>query len=57
MLVDSGSDLTLVDSRFYDNIPVTARPRLSPSTCSLNTASGSLMTPVGEACFHLKLGT
>ena len=57
MLVDSGSDVTLVDSRFYENIPAAARPKLNPSDCSLTTASGSPMTPVGEAHLHLKLGT
>ena len=57
MLVDSGSDVTLVDSRFYENIPAAARSKLNPSGCSLTTASGSPMTPVGEAHLHLKLGT
>ena len=56
MLVDSGSDVTLVDSRFYHSIPAFARPRLVPSTCALNTASGSAMSPEGEAKFHIKLG-
>ena len=53
-LVDSGSDVTLVDSRFYDSIPAYARPHLDPRGCCLPTASGSPMAPVGEA--HLKLG-
>ena len=53
-LVDSGSDVTLVDSRFYDSIPAYARPHLDPTGCCLTTASGSPMAPVGEA--HLKLG-
>ena len=53
-LVDSGSDVTLVDSRFYDSIPAYARPHLDPTGCCLPTASGSPMAPVGEA--HLKLG-
>ena len=57
MLVDSGSDVTLVDCRFYENIPAAARPKLNPTDCSLTTASGSPMTPVGEAHLHLKLGT
>ena len=55
MLVDSGSDVTLVDSRFYHSIPAYTKPRLVPSTCSLNTASGSAMSPEGEAKFQIKL--
>ena len=38
-------------------LPAAARPKLNPSNCSLTTASGSPMTPVGEAHLHLKLGT
>ena len=56
MLVDSGSDVTFVDSRFYHSIPASTRPGLVPSTCSLNTASGSAMSPEGEAKFQIKLG-
>ena len=56
MLVESGSDVILVDSRFYHSIQAFTRPRLVPSTCFLNTASGSAMSPEREAKFQIKLG-
>ena len=56
MFVDSGSDRTLVDSKFYNSIPAAARPRLSPSTWSVDTTSGSSIVAIGEAEFHLQLG-
>ena len=37
MLVDSGSDVALVDSKFYNSIPAAARPSLGPSTWSVDT--------------------
>ena len=55
MLVDSGSDRTLVDSKFYNSIPAAARPTLGPSTWSVDTTSGSLIVAIGEADFHLQL--
>ena len=56
MLVDSGSDRALVDSKFYNSIPAAARPRLGPSTWSVDTTSGSPIVAIGEAEFHLQLG-
>ena len=56
MLVDSGSDRALVDSKFYNSIPAAARPRLGPSTWSVDTASGSPIVATGEADFQLQLG-
>ena len=56
MFVDSGSDRTLVDSKFYNSIPAAARPRLSPSTWSVDTTLGSPIVAIGEAEFHLQLG-
>ena len=54
MLVDSGSDRVLVDSKFYNSIPAAARPRLGPSTWSVDTVSGSPIVAVGEADFQLQ---
>ena len=56
MLVDSGSDRVLVDSKFYNSIPAAARPRLGPSTWSVDTVSGSPIVAIGEADFQLQLG-
>ena len=56
MLVESGSDVALVDSKFYNSIPAAARPRLSPSTRSVDTVSGSPIVAIGEADFQLQLG-
>ena len=56
MLVDSGSDRALVDSKFYNSIPAAARPRLGPSTWSVDTTSGSPIVAIGEADFQLQLG-
>ena len=56
MLVDSGSDRALVDSKFYNSIPATTRPRLGPSTWSVDTTSGSLIVAIGQAEFQLQLG-
>ena len=56
MLVDSGSDRALVDIKFYNSIPATARPRLGPSTWSVDTTSGSPIVAIGEADFQLQLG-
>ena len=56
MLVDSGSDRVLVDSKFYNSIPAAARPRLGRSTWSVDTVSGSPIVPIGEADFQLQLG-
>ena len=56
MLVDSGSDVALVDSKFYNSIPAAARPRLGPSTWSVDTTSGSSIVAIGEADFQLQLG-
>ena len=56
MLVDSGSDRALVDSKFYNSIPAAARPRLGPSTWSVNTISGSPVVAIGEADFQLQIG-
>ena len=56
MLVDSGSDVALVDSKFYNSIPAAARPRLGPSTWSVDTTSGSSIVAIGEADFQLQIG-
>ena len=56
MLVDSGSDVALVDSKFYNSIPAAARPRLGPSTWSVDTTPGSPTVAIGEANFQLQLG-
>ena len=56
MLVDSGSDRALVDSKFYNSIPAAARPRLGPSKWSVDTTSGSPIVSIGEADFQLQLG-
>ena len=56
MLVDSGSDRALVDSKFYNSIPAAARPKLGPSTWSVDTTAGSPIVAIGEAEFHLQLG-
>ena len=56
MLVDSGSDRTLVDSKFYNSISAATRPGLGPSTWSVDTTSGSPIVAIGEAEFHLQLG-
>ena len=55
MLVDSGSDRALVDSKFHNSIPAAARPRLRPSTWSVDMTSGSPIVAIGEAEFHLQL--
>ena len=56
MLVDSGSDRALVDSKFYKSIPTAGRPRLGPSAWSVDTTSGSPIVAIGEANFQLQLG-
>ena len=56
MLIDSGSDRVLVDSKFYNSIPAAARPRLGPSTWSVDTISGSPVVSIGEADFQLQIG-
>ena len=55
MLVDSGSDRAMVDSKFYNSIPAAARPKLGPSTWSVDTTSGSPIVAIGEADFQLQL--
>ena len=45
-----------MDSKFYNSIPAAARPRLGPSTWSVDTTSGSPIMAIGEADFQLQLG-
>ena len=56
LLVNSGSDRALVDSKFYNSIPAAARPRLDPSAWSIDTTSGSPIVVICEADFQLQLG-
>ena len=53
MLVVSGSDRALVNSKFYNSTPAAARPRLGPSTWSVDTTLGSPIVAIGEADFQL----
>ena len=56
LLIDSGSDVTLVDVEIYNQIPESVRPLLSETETNLSTASGSPMTTSGQARFELQLG-
>ena len=56
LLIDSGSDVTLIDVEVYNQIPETIRPLLRETETNVSTASGSPMTASGEAHFKLQLG-
>ena len=45
-----------MESKFYNSIPAAVRPRLGPSTWSVDTTSGSPIVAIGEADFQLQLG-
>ena len=56
LLIDSGSDLTLIDIETFNSIPESVRPWLQETQVRLSTASGSAMSTRGEALFRLKFG-
>ena len=56
LLIDSGSDVTLMDIEVYNQIPESVRPLLKETETNLSTTSGSPMTTSGEALFKLQLG-
>ena len=56
LLIDSGSDVTLIDVEVYNQIPESVRPLLTETETNLSTASGSPMTMSGQARFELQLG-
>ena len=56
LLIDSGSDVTLIDVEIYNQIPESVRPLLTETETNLSTASGSPMTTSGQARFELQLG-
>ena len=56
LLIDSGSDVTLMDIEVYNQIPESVRPLLKETETNLSTTSGSPMTTSGEAHFKLQLG-
>ena len=56
LLVDSGSDVTLLDPAVYNQIKGEHKPELTEVNCSLNTASGDRMESFGAADFELTLG-
>ena len=56
LLVDSGSDVTLLDPAVYNQIKREHKPELTEVNCSLNTASGDRMESFGAADFELMLG-
>ena len=57
LLIDSGSDLTLIDIETFNSIPESARPWLQETQVRLSTASGSAMSTRGRPCFAFRLGT
>ena len=56
LLIDSGSDVTLIDVEVYNQIPESVRPLLTETETNLSTASGSPTTTSGQAHFKLQLG-
>ena len=56
LLIDSGSDLTLIDVETFNSIPESARPWLQETQVRLSTASGPAMSTRGEALFRLQIG-
>ena len=56
LLVDTGSDVTLLDPAVYNQIKREHKPELTEVNCSLNTASGDRMESFGAADFELTLG-
>ena len=56
LLVDSGSDVTLLDPAVYNQIKAEHKPQLTEVNCSLNTVSGDRMESYGVADFELTLG-
>ena len=56
LLVDSGSDLTLIDIETLNSIPERARRWLLETQVRLSMASGSAMSTKGEALFRLQIG-
>ena len=56
LLIDSGSDVTLIDAAVYNQILESVRPLLRKTETNLSTASWSPMTTSGEAHFKLQLG-
>ena len=56
LLIESGSDVTLIDVEIYNEIPESVRPLLKETETNLSTASGSPMTTSGQAHFKLQLG-
>ena len=56
LLINSGSDVTLIDVEIYNQIPESVRPLLRETETNLSTALGSPMTTSGEAHFKLQLG-
>ena len=47
LLIDSGSDLTLIDIETFNSIPESVRPWLQETQVRLSTASGSAMSTGG----------
>ena len=56
LLIDSGSDVTLLDPAVYNQIKREHKPELAEVNCSLNTASGDRTESFGAADFELTLG-
>ena len=56
LLIDSGSDVTLIDVEIHNQIPESVRPLLRETETNFSTASGSPMITSGEAHFKLQLG-
>ena len=57
LLIDSGSDVTLIDVEVYNQIPESVRRLLREMESNLSTALGMPMTTTsGEAHFKLQLG-
>ena len=57
LLIDSGSDLTLIDIETFNSIPESVRPWLQETQVRLSTASGSAMSTGWRPYFAFRLGT
>ena len=54
-LLDTGSSVSVLEPRLFDQIPDSDRPVVSPSARSLRMANGDMSLPKGNAIFDLNI--
>ena len=57
LLIDSGTDLTLINIETFNSISESMRPWLQKTQVRLSTASGFAMSTRGRPYFAFRLGT